>query len=394
MPITHAFTSGKPDGGDTSVVRPSDWNAGHIGTIEAYDAALLALSDRVAALEGGITPPPPGTRPFALPVTTDTYVVDPDIDYTGATDITAELAAWIATVPDGSIIQFQSAGTYLGYIDLWSRSNLIFDGNGATLHMHGYAQPIVRLSECAHITFQDLTLLGDNTTAGTNAAWQAGEYSAGIWNRYSTYVEVDLCTISRTWGDSVYNGSHYAYTNWCDYVWIHDSTLELNGRCAVVVDAGRNVTVEDCVIDDSFMHVFDIEPFTSTEEGATNVKFLNNTIGAYGWNTTYVSFLMALGGVAGSSVNGVMFSGNEVAGNDAGYDGKRLGLHIWSDVARRTNLTVTNNTCNRSANGTAWPGAVMYFDHVDGLTINGNTQTASEGTLIYVGTDCTGVSNT
>lgn len=29
MPIKHAFTSGKPDGGDATQVRASDWNAAH-----------------------------------------------------------------------------------------------------------------------------------------------------------------------------------------------------------------------------------------------------------------------------------------------------------------------------------------------------------------------------
>ena len=30
MPIKHAFTSAKSDGGDATLVRPSDWNAGHV----------------------------------------------------------------------------------------------------------------------------------------------------------------------------------------------------------------------------------------------------------------------------------------------------------------------------------------------------------------------------
>src|SRR5512143_384172 len=31
-PLTHAKVSGISDGGDTSLVRPSDWNAAHVGT--------------------------------------------------------------------------------------------------------------------------------------------------------------------------------------------------------------------------------------------------------------------------------------------------------------------------------------------------------------------------
>lgn len=33
MPIKHAFTSLKGDGGDTTLIRPSNWNADHIGII-------------------------------------------------------------------------------------------------------------------------------------------------------------------------------------------------------------------------------------------------------------------------------------------------------------------------------------------------------------------------
>jgi hypothetical protein len=30
MPVKHAFTSAKADGGDATLVKPSDWNAGHV----------------------------------------------------------------------------------------------------------------------------------------------------------------------------------------------------------------------------------------------------------------------------------------------------------------------------------------------------------------------------
>jgi hypothetical protein len=33
MPVKHAFTSGKADGGDATLIRPSNWNADHIGGI-------------------------------------------------------------------------------------------------------------------------------------------------------------------------------------------------------------------------------------------------------------------------------------------------------------------------------------------------------------------------
>ena len=37
MPIKHAFTSAIEDGLDTTLVRPSNWNADHTGTLDAAD---------------------------------------------------------------------------------------------------------------------------------------------------------------------------------------------------------------------------------------------------------------------------------------------------------------------------------------------------------------------
>lgn len=43
MAIKHAFTSGKSDGADATLVKPSDWNAGH--TIDAATVTLAQLAD-------------------------------------------------------------------------------------------------------------------------------------------------------------------------------------------------------------------------------------------------------------------------------------------------------------------------------------------------------------
>jgi hypothetical protein len=39
MPITHTFVSGKADGGDSTLVRPSNWNADHSGMATVYKSA-------------------------------------------------------------------------------------------------------------------------------------------------------------------------------------------------------------------------------------------------------------------------------------------------------------------------------------------------------------------
>jgi hypothetical protein len=96
MPITHTFVSGKSDGGDATLVRPSDWNASHTGeTIGAWtdftptitasgggfvlsngvlqgrykqlDASTYAIS--IFYQRGSGTTNGSGTYSFALPVT-------------------------------------------------------------------------------------------------------------------------------------------------------------------------------------------------------------------------------------------------------------------------------------------------------------------------------------
>jgi hypothetical protein len=43
MPITHTFVSGKSDGGDATLVRPSNWNATH--TVGGYDIERYTTGD-------------------------------------------------------------------------------------------------------------------------------------------------------------------------------------------------------------------------------------------------------------------------------------------------------------------------------------------------------------
>ena len=44
MAIKHAFTSEKSDGSDSTVVRPSDWNADHVGFYEAFPVDSVFIS--------------------------------------------------------------------------------------------------------------------------------------------------------------------------------------------------------------------------------------------------------------------------------------------------------------------------------------------------------------
>ena len=76
MAVSHAKVSAVPDGGDATLVQPSDWNAGH--TVSIVEAEL-ALSDvataNVSATAHGFAPKAPndatryldGTGAYSVP---------------------------------------------------------------------------------------------------------------------------------------------------------------------------------------------------------------------------------------------------------------------------------------------------------------------------------------
>jgi hypothetical protein len=44
MPLKHPFVSGKSDGGDATLVKPSNWNDVHIGTIDVLDVTVFSAT--------------------------------------------------------------------------------------------------------------------------------------------------------------------------------------------------------------------------------------------------------------------------------------------------------------------------------------------------------------
>lgn len=54
MPIKHAFVSAKSDGADTTLVRPSNWNADHTGTAPYSTAFEIVLENGGSVLATGI----------------------------------------------------------------------------------------------------------------------------------------------------------------------------------------------------------------------------------------------------------------------------------------------------------------------------------------------------
>ena len=342
-------------------------------------AALVAVATGLAPGEPKVRPditraPVPAPTPMKASVRIPPGIrVPPDIDSTGATDASAALTAFVDSVPDGSTIVFEAGGIYRMDMGLTfsGRNGLRFEGNGATLKANG---PSSCTRDCSlfylkdgnqGITVRDFYLVGNSPTPGTyDPAW---EHASAITVVGGRQVEITNVVISDVGGDALTLTGDAA--EWPIDVWFHDSQVKSTGRNGVAIIAGSDVVVERVSFDISGYCTFDIEPNDPTQ-GASNIRFLDNTAGS--WSNSFLS----AEGASGSVVNGVTVSGNTVTG---------ASLVTIIQLDRRQNIVFTNNTSRVSASG-----PVLRFAHIDGLTVTGNVQPLSSGSLASI-TDSTSV---
>jgi hypothetical protein len=280
------------------------------------------------------------------------------------------LIAFIRTVPDGATIVFQAGGIYRMNtgLEFALRRNLTFEGNGATLLSYGGGRTsLFVLDRDTGTTIHNFNLIGNSATPGVFNDTIQWAYGVQLWN--ATDTEISGVTIRAVGGDCLYVGS------WSDGVWFHDNHCVSAGRMGVAITSGRNVTVEHNTFDSIGYGLFDIEPNSSTE-GASNVRFANNTAGSIN-QVRGKAFFFGANGAAGSAVSGVTVIGNTVTGDS---------LDTYVNIpTRRQSITITNNTST-----VAVAGPVLNLAHIDGLTVTGNIQPVSSGALSSI-TDCTGV---
>jgi hypothetical protein len=331
---------------------------------------------------------------FATPAVTGAEISVPaTIDATGLADASQDLLSFIASVPDGSTIAFKAGGTYrLNHgLALTNRHNLVFEGNGATLRAAGSGSSVsdspFDLSDYdSAITIRDFTLIGNNPNVGTaNAYHPSAENQMGIAMYGAKNIEIANVTISGSWGDCLYVDETGTGHVWSDSIWVHDSSCTLSGRSGISIVSGSHVTIERDHFDTLGMHVLDIEP-NGSYGGGTYVTFRANTVGSYGLTSLYTGYFFGADGAPGSSVHDVTITANTVTGNPHdGYDGSIRGLNTTVEVSRRQNIIFTNNTSTQTISG-----PVLLFDHVDGLTVTGNVEPLSQGSLTSI-TDSTSV---
>jgi hypothetical protein len=311
--------------------------------------------------------------------------VPSSIDATGEDDVARALQRFVDRVPDGSVINFSPAGTYrLSHgIRLTDRTDLVFDGNGATLLLIGSGDLVASSAffladHDTGITIQDFTIVGNNPTSGTPAAYHYGiEDQMGVAIYGGEDIEVTRVHFRDLFGDCVYIGSTGTHV-WSSRVRFTDSTCTSTGRHGVTIIAGQDVLIEDVTFDQIGMFVVDIEPDDALQ-GASGVTVRDNWVGTYGLNSLFTSWLLAAEGAEGAVVSDVELIGNVISGSAAsGHEGKALGLHVTvRDIGVRENFVVRDNVSMRVVVGPS-----LQFIGVTGVIVTGNSQPLASGDLV------------
>jgi outer membrane murein-binding lipoprotein Lpp len=332
------------------------------------------------------TPAPTATptpTPTPAPTPTPTGVSVPtSIDKTGATDVTSALQTFINNQPNGTTIIFPANGIYktTGRVSITNKTGLTLIGNGSDLRVSDTGLRVVTSS---NITIRGFDIVGTNTQAGTTAACctDEGEHGVAIYSSNTTLIEdVD---VTRVFGDCVYvNANVVPGGTWSDGVTYRDSDCTLTGRHGIGVIRGRNMVIENVFFDDIGFDVVDLEP-GAADAGAIGFMFRNNTVGFYGWTDSYNSFLLAACGASGAVIRDVTVTGNTVEGNviswvgSSGAQPRAVNIRVCGEDGPRSNIAVTNNTSNFTVRGPA-----MTITQTTGVTVTGNRQPLSSGSLV------------
>lgn len=225
-------------------------------------------------------PPPPATTPGI-------YKVPKKIPDNCSAPVEDRIMAWLATVPDGSTVQFGPGGCYGqdGTITLTGRSNLVIDGQGSefraltpgTSHRANW-----RLVNGASLTLQNMAVRGSNPQGSYDPAveWQHGFAVEGVQK-----VTLSNVQARDTWGDGVmlWRG---AYSPACGddassarNVEISGALIERAGRQGVAIVDAENVTLQDSTIGPVAWWGVDIETDDHCEI-ARHINIVRNQFGA------------------------------------------------------------------------------------------------------------------
>ena len=327
-------------------------------------APRVAVSSRPAVSRPSVTATEEPAIAVARPSVPDpgTVVVPGIIDATGQRDVTDELNAWLAAVPDGGVAALLPHGRYRveGTLQLVGRSGVTILGNGATIFATtpgDRKRGQIRLIGGSSLRITDLVITGAHPAGGTQeSAYVASkEAQHGIEALAVRGLTVDHVTISDVYGDFVYLGPRQGVPT--SDVRVTDNEFRRNGRQGVSLTGATRVLIENNVISETRRATFDFEA-NFARDSITDVTLRANRIGA--------GRLLFIAAAGKGEVSNVVVDHNDLFG-------RAMNSVITSrGPVRNHDWTFTGNT---SSKGFGNPlGGVLRFGAVNQISVTGNVQ--------------------
>lgn len=338
---------------------------------------------------------PPEPEPEPEPI----YFAPPGSE-DGSVNLTDAFLAYIAAMPDGSVIELNPEGIYNfeGTVFLEGRHGLTINGNGATVVQYtaGYdvepypggahkwprTRSLFNLRRCSGIDIAGIWFLGAHENAGIGAEGYVsaleGQHFVNI--SASTEITVTECEVRNIFGDFIYCGMHGngdGTWTWTDGVLVEHNHFDSNGRQGWTITGGRNVRFGHNYLGNVRRSMIDIEP-NNVAGGAENVVVEYNTFGPKRLN-----FLASTG--AGGMLDGLYIRNNVLEGANFGT------MVRPPSPYRRSNIVIENNVSDTGGGNPQQ--RMMHFERVDGLIVRNNTGLMQAGRnmdLVHA-YDCTGV---
>jgi hypothetical protein len=232
-------------------------------------------------------------------------------------------------------------------------SNFIFRGSG--IHLSG-----------------NVTVVGSKPTGHDYDASREAQH--GLWLQSVSDFSCDGWHVQNTWGDAVYVGKAYGTTDWSKNVKFSNLTTSEIGRQHMTLVAADTVQISHFNFGKGYRSVFDIEP-PGSDWGAKNVLISQGTV------SSPHGYLLSSKGVGNStSVHDIHL--DQITCHNRLIDG----MILPPTGVRRQNFSITNCVSNIKAHSVP-----LRFNHVDGITLKGNTQPLDPGIAFFTATDCTKV---
>jgi hypothetical protein len=251
----------------------------HVCRIVVAVVAVTAIG--IAGLSGSAASKPPKTTVFTVPknIKSDCSVA-----------VESKIMAWLATVPDGSTVQFGAGRCYGqdGTITLTDRNGLVIDGQGSefrALTLGGSHRNNWRFVRGGNLTVRNMAVRGSDPQGlyDHTVEWQHGYSIEGVQGMTLSNVEA-----RETWGDGIdlWRGTP---THACGddassarNVVITGATIERIGRQGVAVVDAEQVTLQDSTVGPVAWANVDLETDDACEL-ARHVTLAGNSFGQNGW---------------------------------------------------------------------------------------------------------------